>query len=643
MIKKILKKICRHPASVLALFLKKSTLTIRKMRARILDVHFADPNYLFKGTFTKNSTLIDAGCGFDADFSMEMIRKYNLKAIGIDPTRKHQKSLATLSRKTGEKFTHRLIAISKEDGLITFNETQDNVSGSLLTSHNNIKKDAVQTYQVQSVSLARLPAFLDLPFIEYIKLDLEGAEYELIANLTKEQLLPYQQIFIEFHHHCTPYSQKDTFNRVEKMKSFGFTAFTLDDHNYLFYRPSSWQENKTRKIDSLKKIRVVFEQWILPGYRVPFFTELAKHVDLVLVVSKDKKIDGLSKAEKDLPFSVVALEENPPGENGTLYHPEIFSVLSNHHADIYASWAVPLTQIYSKKEYRERLGSIENSRGGKGVATVWTGCDGFKIQNFWKHLVVANFLGPKRFLKFLKDRIAMSHVSRFVVYSSHTKRFLMITKFIPGRKIRVAQNAIDISTINAKYNECKKKGLRKKPNSLIFSGRLTAGKGMETLLRALKIVATEIPNISLKIIGDGSGRQGLESLSEELNLKERVEFLGSIYDESTLCEHLSRATLFVMPGLGGLGFNTAMACGLPSVYTNADGTEKDLFEESGANIKCGWYFDGSTDDLAKKIVLALKDPEKLEAAGEAAEEKIVSRVTIKNMVDQYMKTFQEML
>ncbi len=639
----MIKKIYRRLATALALFLKKIMLTIRKMQARALDIHFAEPNYLFKGGFTEYSTMIDAGCGFDADFSMEMIRKYNLHAIGIDPTRKHQNSLADLSRKTGGKFTHRLIAISKDDDFITFNETQDNVSGSLLTSHNNIRKDAVQTYQVQSVSLARLPAFLGLLSIEYIKLDLEGAEYELIAKLRKEDLLSYQQIFIEFHHHCTPYSQRDTFDRVEKIKSFGFTAFTLDRHNYLFYRTSRSQESQARRNDSLKKIRVVFEQWILPGYRVPFFTELAKHVDLIVVVSKDKQIDGLSKAEKDLPFSVIALEENPSGDNGDIYHPEIFSVLADHRADIYASWSVPLIQIYSKKKYREKLRSIENSHGSKGVKTVWTGCDGFKVQNFWKNLVQANLLGPKRFLKFLKDRIAISYVARFVVYSSHTKKFLMITKFIPGRKIRVAYNAIDISTINAKYNELKKKGLQRKSNSLIFSGRLTTGKGMDSLIKALKISAVEIPDISLKIIGDGSERRRLESLSQELGLQGNVEFLGSIYDESILCRHLSQATLFVMPGLGGLGFNTAMACGLPSIYTNADGTEKDLFDESGIDVKCGWYFDGSTGDLAAKIVFALRDPKKLEIAGEAAEKKIVNRVTITNMVNQYMRAFKEML
>lgn len=196
------------------------------------------PNfYIFKKTPGESSNIVDVGCGFDADFSMYMIKKYNVNAIGADPTLKHSDSLKKLGTASNGKFKHSPIAISSTDGKLEFSESVDNVSGSLIESHFNIKDKNIRKYEVQSVSMASLPNFLDLKSIDYIKLDLEGAEYDLIKNLNKNDLDRYKEIFIEFHHHAVPeYSKKDTFLMVNKLKSFGFKAFTIDEHDYLFYR-----------------------------------------------------------------------------------------------------------------------------------------------------------------------------------------------------------------------------------------------------------------------------------------------------------------------------------------------------------------------------------------------------------------------
>lgn len=198
---------------------------------------FVYPNYIFRNTFTEDSTIIDAGCGYDADFSVYMIKKYDLKAIGIDPTKKHIESLKTVSNATQGKFTHKLIAISATNGSISFNESEDNVSGSILKEHKNIQRDKVKTYDVESINLKSLPAYLGLKTIEYIKLDLEGAEYAIFKDLKPEDIRDYKQIFIEFHHHYVPiFSQNDTTKAVAKLKSYGFKSYSVDNRNYLFYK-----------------------------------------------------------------------------------------------------------------------------------------------------------------------------------------------------------------------------------------------------------------------------------------------------------------------------------------------------------------------------------------------------------------------
>lgn len=200
-------------------------------------ISFFDPNYVFLDRFEESSTVIDVGCGSEAEFSLFMIHKYGLNAYGVDPTRKHAPSLKKLEEQTGGKFQHLPLAVSVENGSIMFHESSDNESGSLLLEHINIQNDETRSYEVESVSPKELLSRLGLSRVEFIKLDLEGAEYELLQGLKKEDLEPFRQIFIEFHHHCTGYTEKDTRKRVKQLAHMGFKVFSLDLHNYLFYKP----------------------------------------------------------------------------------------------------------------------------------------------------------------------------------------------------------------------------------------------------------------------------------------------------------------------------------------------------------------------------------------------------------------------
>lgn len=218
-------------------FFRMAWQSVRKNYAKVLRIHFVPPNYLFRGDWNRESIIVDSGCGFDADFSVYMMDKYGLKSIGIDPTKKHVNSLNALSMKTGGRFRHVPIAISETDGSISFNESEDNVSGSIFKEHRNVRRDKIKTYEVESVSLAKLPDRLGLSGIEYIKLDLEGAEYAIVKKLSVGDLVKYRQIFIEFHHHCVPiFSKADTKIAVGRLESMGFKSYTIDGNNYLFYR-----------------------------------------------------------------------------------------------------------------------------------------------------------------------------------------------------------------------------------------------------------------------------------------------------------------------------------------------------------------------------------------------------------------------
>jgi FkbM family methyltransferase len=209
----------------------------RLRKARRAGLVYVAPNFLYRPDLSPASVVIDGGCSYEADFSVCLMRRYGVRAFGVDPTRKHREALRRLESEHPGRFVHVPCAIAAADGVLTFHESRVNESGSLLNDHVNVLHDETTSYDVEAVTLRSLLARLDVETVDILKLDLEGAEYELLAGLTPDELQPFKQVFVEFHHHAvSQFVDDDTRRIVAFISSFGFRAFSLDDHNYLFCR-----------------------------------------------------------------------------------------------------------------------------------------------------------------------------------------------------------------------------------------------------------------------------------------------------------------------------------------------------------------------------------------------------------------------
>jgi FkbM family methyltransferase len=206
-----------------------------KRLAKKLGISFYPPNYIYFDKLNSSSVVVDVGCADDPDYSEHIINTHGCKCYGVDPTRKHFSALRIIENKYNGLFKHLPYAVVNQTGKINFNESVDNASGSILKDHVNIKKDEVIAYEVEALSIPDLKDRIGTR-IDILKLDLEGAEYELLENLNKEDLLDIDQFFIEFHHHSIDrYRLADTTKLVKKLESFGFSSFSLDGVNFLFY------------------------------------------------------------------------------------------------------------------------------------------------------------------------------------------------------------------------------------------------------------------------------------------------------------------------------------------------------------------------------------------------------------------------
>jgi len=202
-----------------------------------LGMTYYDPNYVYFDSFDRSSVVVDVGCGYEAEFSRHMIARHGLKAYGVDPTRKHVPFLAKLVASSGGRFIHLPFAVAREGRVLTFHESRENESGSLLAEHTNVRRDETTSYEVEAVSLAQLKSRIDADEIAFLKLDLEGAEYDLLRDVSSSDLTSIDQLFVEFHHHCTDHTIAETNAIVARIAAIGFDVFTLDRHNFLFSRP----------------------------------------------------------------------------------------------------------------------------------------------------------------------------------------------------------------------------------------------------------------------------------------------------------------------------------------------------------------------------------------------------------------------
>jgi GalNAc-alpha-(1->4)-GalNAc-alpha-(1->3)-diNAcBac-PP-undecaprenol alpha-1,4-N-acetyl-D-galactosaminyltransferase len=107
-----------------------------------------------------------------------------------------------------------------------------------------------------------------------------------------------------------------------------------------------------------------------------------------------------------------------------------------------------------------------------------------------------------------------------------------------------------------------------RPPFIVAIGRLDFAKGFDLLLRSFASVAGHHPGWTVVILGDGPERSQLESLRDDLGLRDRVIMPGRVRNPYAW---LKRAALFVTTSRlesFGNAMCEAMACGLPVIATD---------------------------------------------------------------------------
>jgi glycosyltransferase involved in cell wall biosynthesis len=176
----------------------------------------------------------------------------------------------------------------------------------------------------------------------------------------------------------------------------------------------------------------------------------------------------------------------------------------------------------------------------------------------------------------LAQRNAYVHAATKIITPSEYLRRMVIGWGVEPARVVVIHNGVDFAE-NA--GACAEAPLRNpsEPLRVLFVGRLTNWKGVETLLLAVK----DLPLVELTVVGDGPAWPHLVAFKEQLGLGIGVKFTGRVSWEAAR-QAMSRHHLLVLTSLyEGLSHTLleAGSLGLPCVASACGGNDEVIVHE----------------------------------------------------------------
>jgi glycosyltransferase involved in cell wall biosynthesis len=174
-----------------------------------------------------------------------------------------------------------------------------------------------------------------------------------------------------------------------------------------------------------------------------------------------------------------------------------------------------------------------------------------------------------------------------------------------------------------------------------YVGRLSATKGIDTLLDAVRLLKTR--GVRARIIGDGPAAAALKLRASELGIGEAITWTGYVPHEQTPGQYQAMDVLVVPSRTGprwkeqfGRVVIEALAGGTP-VVTSDSGELPELVHATGG----GWTFpEGNATALAGRLAALHDDPAARLERGERGRTAVVERFDLDPLATRFMQAIE---
>ena len=232
-------------------------------------------------------------------------------------------------------------------------------------------------------------------------------------------------------------------------------------------------------------------------------------------------------------------------------------------------------------------------------------------------------------------RILAKFADAFVSNSQAGKRYLVEALNVPEAEVFTRTYLVpDAKTLLKPLSE-DQQSLGLKQPIFLYVGRITARKGIKTLLQACAILKKQgYSDYTLLIVGKGDQQDELEAFIKEQDFPEQVNWVGWV-DYGSLGAYFQQADIFVFPtfeDVWGMVVPEAMVFGKPILCSNGAASCELVVE--GEN---GYIFDPSNaQELSEKMRIFIDNPDLIESMGESSRQ-LISQKTPETAAKAYVE------
>ena len=178
--------------------------------------------------FFADSIVYSLGVGDEIDFDLSIIEKYGVEVFAFDPTPNSVDMLD--ASKLPERFNFHAWAVTAEDGTLKFYPRlkKDGTKSDVMFTMIPEEETQNDVIEVPAYCLASITRQLGHDHIDVLKMDIEGAEYEVLEGLLESAIQP-TQLLVEFHHRFVENGLERTYDIIGRLRAAGYRIFAISE------------------------------------------------------------------------------------------------------------------------------------------------------------------------------------------------------------------------------------------------------------------------------------------------------------------------------------------------------------------------------------------------------------------------------
>jgi FkbM family methyltransferase len=169
---------------------------------------------IWPAALPEGARIVDCGANV-GEFSRAMVRRFNASCIALEPVAAHYAQI-------GSPIVAMQVAMGANCGRRTFGVSENPLESGFLSTGS----DETTTIEVDTITLSALMSNLGWQYADLVKMDIEGAEIEVLDGCSDDTLAAIGQWTIEFHDFNRLVPVADVKRLISRMRSLGFCEFS---------------------------------------------------------------------------------------------------------------------------------------------------------------------------------------------------------------------------------------------------------------------------------------------------------------------------------------------------------------------------------------------------------------------------------